>query len=132
MSAAMLLWAFGGGMAMTDAATGLVRQVAGHAFVVEGWRRTVLAAGAQLHVGDTLQAGRDGPFQVTFAGDAILTVAAGARITLTHSVFGKAADAGAIREAFCEVARDITGFVLRTLLPKARIVSPPPSIGVRG
>ncbi len=128
----MLLWAFGGGTGVSGTATGLVEAVAGHAFVTEGWRRSLVAAGAQLHVGDTLQAGRDGPFQIVFAGDAILTVAAGARITLTRSVLGTEAEAGAMCRALMGLARDITEIVLRRVLRKDRVTAPPPSIGVRG
>ncbi len=132
LSAAMLLWSFGGGMAMPGGATGLVQKVAGHAFVVEGWRRTILAAGAQLHVGDTLQAGRDGPFQITFAGDVILTLAAGARLTLSRSVFDKYGKAHGIAALLSDAARGITGAVQHSDIPKDKALVPEPSIGVRG
>ncbi len=132
LSCAVLLWSLGGGVADDRPEIGLVEAVAGQAFVVEGLRRTILVAGTQLHPGDTLAAGAAGPFQVTFAGDTRLTVDAGAAITLSPSVFRPTAETAPLDHLVCDLGREISGLVLRTVLPKVAVVVPAPSIGVRG
>jgi hypothetical protein len=123
----------GVGPARAEEQAGVIRTVAGPAFVVRDGRETPALPGGRVDAGDTLRTGEGGSLGVILRDDALLSLGPQSTLVIATFLFEPAQKKlGLVARIVRGTVGYLSGIIARLAPETVRLETPVASIGVRG